>query len=224
MSEEILNDTLMKSYRNEFEEFYNFSEHKPSLRHRIAMKKFFKTYNSRNRAAKHISPRIALAIILLAILGVCIAAVEIFELSDYSGVTNPQHTYLTFLGDTVNCPQTIEHIYVLENIPDGFEYADGGGEIGGSMASAIYWNADINAGIMFSQTVKSHFTNAEFNTEKYDLIETDVNGYPGFETVSKAEGYDSYHLVWDNGEYIFDIFFTYTLTKDEAEFIAKSAK
>ncbi len=41
---------------------------------------------------------------------------------------------------------------------------------------------------------------------------------------SRAEGYDNYLLVWDNGDYIFDIFFTYTLPKNEAENIVKSAK
>ena len=42
MSEKILNDILMESYKKEFEEFDSVPPHKPSLRHRIAMKKIFK--------------------------------------------------------------------------------------------------------------------------------------------------------------------------------------
>lgn len=224
MSEKILNEILMESYRKEFEEFDIVPPHKPSFRHRIAMKKILKKVEAENKPMKRISPRLALAIILLAVLAICVAAVKVLRVSDYSGVTTPQHSLLTFMGDTENCPQTLEHIYVLQNIPEGFEYVDGGGEIGGSTATAIYWNSETNNTITFSQAVKNDYANSEFNTEKYDLVETTVNGCPGFESVSKENGYNSFHMVWDDGEYIFDIAFSYNISKTDAENIVKSAE
>lgn len=224
MSEKILNDILIESYRKEFEEFDIVPPHKPSLRHRLAMNKIFKSVQTKQKPIRRMGFRFALVIIMLAVLAICVAAVKILWVSDYSGVTTPQHSLLRFMGDTENCPQTLEHIYVLQNIPEGFEYVDGGGEIGGTTACAIYWNSETNNTITFSQTVKGHYGNSGFNTEKYDLVETTVNGYPGFETVSKEDDYSYYHMVWDDGDYIFDIVFSYNISKTEAENIVKSAE
>lgn len=65
MSEKILSDILEESCREEFTEFDDVPEYKPSLQHRIRMKKFFKSDGSSSKSLKHISLRLVFTIILL---------------------------------------------------------------------------------------------------------------------------------------------------------------
>ncbi|MCH5325512.1 MAG: DUF4367 domain-containing protein [Eubacterium sp.] len=98
--------------------------------------------------------------------------------------------------DTVGAPETIEDIYEIAYIPDGFELAKRTESL--TYISEYYEKADGH--IVFNQEIKSKYKE-NVNTEGYDMLPIEVNENNGF--IIDMDGY--FYIVWDNGDYIFSL-------------------
>lgn len=118
--------------------------------------------------------------------------------------------------DMENCPETIECIYYLSEIPDGFYLEEFDNEII-SEVSTWYKNTNGYDFILFMQDTKKG--NSFYDNEHISSIEDVTVGdkYGVFMTWEKTT-----RLVWDNGDYVLEI--SSRLPKEEAIELAKSAK
>lgn len=222
MSEDVLKEIMLEVHRIECGVIDELPDHKPSFRHRLAMKKIFARFEGNAREIrnkeitavsampKHRSRRCGvkqrvimatLIIILAAILAGCVSVVAKFISEHFYGTVYENNTQL-FAGDLENCPQTIEYRYVLTNVPDGFELIDTVST--SSYAFMYYKDQQTGRKITLKQWVKSHFA-PHYNTENHAFEEINVNGttvlYIDFSTDTKNNS----ALIWDNGDYIIEI-------------------
>ena len=81
----------------------------------------------------------------------------------------------------------------------------------------IYING--NNAVYFQQHTQGSFNGINLNTEKAEIIDTEINGYPAtfYYDINNAP-----HFIWDNGEYIFYLWSN--LSKEEMLEIAKSVR
>lgn len=228
MSESILKKIFYEVYDDEFAEFENAIEHEFSCTHERNMKKIFKIYekntmkyhkkpiheNSHKKSFVWSKKRILLAavMIFLAVLVGCAAA--IYTLGGFKTDIQSDNTQL-FPIDVEGCPQTIQCVYELTELPDGFELLE-------HSKSAVnvytaYKNIATEQTIVLRQCVKSEF-GAHYNTEPFELEEIMINEHVGV----GLEGKDDYSLAWDNGDYILEV--SANLTKKITLDLAKSTK
>ena len=141
MSENVLREIMLDVHKIECGVPDDLPNFKPSLRHRIAMKRIFARFerNARklrnaetiqkpsiteNRTRRYnLKQRILIAtliIILMTLLAGCVTAVVKFVSEHFNGTVYENNTQL-FVANLENCPQTIAYQYVLTNIPEGFE-------------------------------------------------------------------------------------------------------
>lgn len=113
----------------------------------------------------------------------------------------------------------IETVYYLPEIPEGYELFQS--TFSEQSVYTSYIKPDTNRCISFEQFVKDRYS-YYFDTEQQDFEELDINGhyalYLGSRDVNNTCGY----IVWDNGDYILQIFGDFT--KDELIKLAKSVK
>lgn len=108
------------------------------------------------------------------------------------------HTEVQAIQDDT-APESLEDIYVITNIPDGFEIVFQNDNIEG----IPYLFTEYRNGqecIIFSQYIKSRY-DVNVNTEGYEMVRIDINGNEGF----IVDMVDDYYIAWDNGDYIFEI-------------------
>lgn len=220
MNETILKQILEELMEEELAEFDNVPAWKPSLKHRIAMKRIFARYErnvrrlKEERAADKSEPAerrpltfrrlgkrltVLLIVIFLAVLTGCTAA--IFISKSFHGVVHEDNTQL-FAVDAKNSPAKIEYKYVLASIPDGFEMT----ETDSSPFDCYtrYKNKQTGQGITLRQWVKAKF-DPHYNTEHHQLEDITVNGREGMCIDFSGEAFSHTVVVWDNGDYIIEI-------------------
>ncbi len=113
--------------------------------------------------------------------------VEHFNTHDSISANTEEGTY----------PTKLEKIYELGYIPEGYKLADK--SVIDTSSTYMYINKDKY--IVFEQSVKSHFNSNvdnEFSTQTTEV-------YKGKEYYVSDHNDGSYTLIWDGGEYIFDI-------------------
>lgn len=194
---------------------------KLSYRHRRQMKKIFSRYqNDLDTGSK---PRVTgvkrivlvVTIILFAMFTVAAGAAAI------NGFNQKKHRDYTELltVNAENCPKTIENVYYLSEIPDGYElYSE---EKDDYFIFRLYLNHDTGMRIVFHQEIKDGYR-CNFNTEYNEFEEFNINGhYALYLKAGNSENVGGL-LVWDNGDYILQI--SGDLSKDELLNLAKSAK
>lgn len=215
-----LMEVLEEVNRLDYAEFDNPPEHRFSRRSRKALKKLLRPEPARRSihwSRIPVRKRIVLVllIVLLAAVGVTAGAVAIY------GFKQERHREYTILR-TVNaddCPKTIETVYYLPEIPEGYEFFR---ETSSEQRVYIgYINPDTSRCISFEQFVKDRY-NYYFDTERQDFEELDINGHYALYLGSRDTNNTCGYIVWDNGDYILQIFGDFT--KSELIDLAKSVK
>lgn len=115
----------------------------------------------------------------------------------FHGVIHTDNTQIR-VRNTENCPTTIEKIYRLSVLPEGYKLYEVTESFG--MVVTTYKN-DLGYSLTFVQTIKEYF-NSHINTEGYSLCETYINDcnalYVEFDIEPRTEAL----LIWDNQDYI----------------------
>lgn len=232
MNESDFKNILAEICEEEIAELNKFPPFKPSLRHRLAMKRIFALYEKKTHITAsnppiiptsqskhlHLSKRL---IILFAVI-ICAVLLTGFMLvyfsKNFHGTVYNDNTQL-FAKNTENCPITIEYEYYLSNLPDGFEMVEH--DLLSFYVYTLYENTSSGQVITFSQYTKEKFT-PHYNTEHDNFEEIDINDHHGiFIDFSDNEHFGSI-VVWDNGDYILEI--VGDLSKNILADLAKSAK
>lgn len=232
MNESDFKNILAEICEEEIAELNKFPPFKPSLRHRLAMKRIFALYEKKTHITAsnppiiptsqskhlHLSKRL---IILFAVI-ICAVLLTGFMLvyfsKNFHGTVYNDNTQL-FVKNTENCPITIEYEYYLSNLPDGFEMVEH--DLLSFYVYTLYENTSSGQVITFSQYTKEKFT-PHYNTEHDNFEEIDINDHHGiFIDFSDNEHFGSI-VVWDNGDYILEI--VGDLSKNILADLAKSAK
>lgn len=232
MNENILKDILLEVHKIECGVSDDLPDFTPSLRHRLAMKRIFARFDRNMRKLKNtasakeppiighrtrrysIKQRLLIAtliIILLTFLVGCVNAIVKFVSERFNGTVYEDNTQL-FAINLENCPQTIEHQYVLtSSIPDGFELIEAVSST--TNVSTIYLNSSTGQVITLNQWVKTHFS-PHYNTEKNIIEEININGINVLFIDLSRDKRNNTVLIWDNEDYIIEI--SADLDKDHA--------
>lgn len=231
MSESVLKSILEESARLEWVKYENAQEHVFSKKHERKMKHVFKLFERNDCKLKpYIGSRphyhfrftkrniiVLLAVIFLAALAGC--GVTYFTSKNFYGKVNADNTEL-FVINTENCPSTIEDKYYLPCLPDGYEVL-------GTDSTPFYeWisyeNPATEQTLTFCQFAKTSFDSTHYDTENQKFEEININGHSGLCLDYSSQGYNYAVIVWDNGDYIFELFGE--CSKNELCDLAKTAK
>lgn len=234
MNENILKRILQEISDEEISEYRRQLSFKTSLRHRLAMKRIFARFEKNARRVPavtapcpdfpftHVRPArklivlfaiIACAALLTGFMAVC----RLFASNNFRGDIFSNHTKL-WVADAESCPTTIEHIYYLSELPEGFEMVE---QTTTSFDVDTAYENERLGHIVFSQYVKSSF-NICYNTEHHDIEEIEINGHSGLCIDFSDDKHNFSLIAWDNGDYILEI--SGGLSKNDAIILAKSAE
>lgn len=166
---------------------------------------------------RHIPTKKRLLLIAVAIItamqGTAISGAMLrgFRHKDY-----PDHTML-LAANAQNCPKTIETVYYLPEIPEGYELYEENYRI--PYVTIFYENNTTKRSMAFCQDVKEGYA-VNFDNEHHTFEEVDINGRYGLYQKPNDENDISGTIVWDNGDYILQI--SGNFTKDQLLDLAKS--
>lgn len=222
MNEDVLKEIMLEVHRIECGVPDVLPDYKPSLRHRLAMKRIFVWFErnawkmkneettqeppaSEHRTRRYsIKQRIIIAtliIVLMTLLAGCVSTIAKFISEYFNGTVYEDNTQL-FGADLENCPQTIEYQYVLTSVPDGFELIKTVSSP--SEICTIYLNSSTGEVITLNQWVKTHFS-PHYNTENISFEEIEINDTMGLFIDLSSDKRDNSVLIWDNEDYIIEI-------------------
>lgn len=230
MNEYSLREILLKAHEEEFSEFDSAPFHFFSFKHRKAMKEIFSSMGRKEtRAAERIEParipfrlnrRTVHIFLLVIILALFSGMIKIFYTDGFFGKV--YYDYIHFYSDDKeNAPRTIDVIYYPEAMPEGYECTESYGGLGDDFLSQIYINEKNNFCISFEQCTKERF-NPQYDNEHAVIVEMKINGYNGFIWEAKDPEDDFRAVVWDNGDYIFEIIGK--MSRNDIIDLAKSTK
>ena len=232
MNERDFKDILAEICAEEIAELNMFPPFKPSLRHRLTMKRIFALYEKKTHITAS-NPPIVLTpqsrhlpsskrLIILFVVIICAALLTGFMLvyfsKNFQGTVYNDNTQL-FAVNTENCPTTIEYEYYLSDLPDGFEIVEHD-----SLSFDVYtlYKNELSGHIItLSQCTKNNFS-PHYNTEKHNFEEININGHTGLCIDFSDNKHNSSIVVWDNGDYILEI--SGDLPKKELLYLAESTK
>lgn len=211
-----MEQVMEEVYRLDYAEFDNAPRHFFSRRHRKAMNEIFypnttpRYTPSRNIPLKR---RVLFAVMVVILLSLGIAA----GASMAWGFTRKEHRDNTelFAVNVENAPKTIEYVYYLPDIPEGYvlneQFSDS------RWVCMNYIDPLTNKTITFEQHVKDDF-HTHLDNERHEIEELDIDGKYAVYLDSENFGI----IIWDNEDYVLEIsgFFT----KAEIVKLAKNAK
>lgn len=227
MNEISLDEILAAAHDAEFSQYDNVPEHVFSRRHNRAMRRIFRAYEkqaalhngiARGKSAgkrfvwNRKTVLIVLTLIFLAVLAGCSAI--IYSLGGFRAEGHTDNTQLFPLA-LADCPQRIEEVYYLSELPSEFELLEE--SVSDISVYTAYINSATGKTITFHQSIKTAFE-PRFNTERSALEEISIAENKGI----GLEGRTGYAVAWDNGDYILEIWAD--LPKAETINLAKSAK
>lgn len=232
MNENDLKDVLAEICEEEKAELNKFPPFKPSLRHRLAMKRIFCMFEKKTHVpasdppkapvpeSKHFRLSAKHIILFAAIIFLMLFTgfVIIYFSKNFYGTVYNDNTHL-FAVDKENCPATIEYEYYLPELPDGFEMV----KHDDSLSFYVYTLYENKFGqvITLTQSTKEMF-DAHYSTERHDFEEIEINGHGGLcMDLSDNEHFGAI-VVWDNGDYILELYGN--LSKNELIFLAENAE
>lgn len=194
---------------------------KLSYGHKRQMKKIFSKYQKcLYTGRKYRITGVKRLILVVTIIFLAMFTAAAGAASIYGFKQNKHHNYTELLTvNSENCPKTIENVYYLSEIPEGYELYEV--DSNSRYVYTSYMNYNTNRCLTFTQNVKDGY-NGNFNTEQQNFEGLDINGryalYLDFSNLEQAGG----TVVWDNVDYILQI--SGDFTKDELVNLAKSAK
>ncbi len=160
--------------------------------------------------------RAACVIVILAAISASVFSVKAVREAVYDFIVKhfADHDEVSAICDD-DCPQTIQDEYYISNLPNGFTETEYGKD---SVSLYTVYTADNDKFIMFEQYVKPSY-NVLIDNEHTSLdIYTDSDE----QTYSIYESYEDHTIIWDNGEYVFEI--SGNLNKDEMLELCRSIK
>ena len=231
-----MNESALKSILEglalcEWAEYANVGEHVFSTGHNRSMQRIFKLYGKNTRKLRLYTFQksktstiftrkkllIAIVAVFLALLTGC--AVAYFISQNFHGEVTSVSTNILPIN-TENCPETIEEIYNISDIPMGFEKISDNSDP--FSRTVEYMNSSTKQMIVFSQYAKPGLGTLNLNTEKNKLEEIEINGYNGIFLEQIGETSICGIIIWDNGDYVFEIFAN--LSKEEIIDLANITK
>lgn len=214
-------DELITGYfEKDFSEAVVLPMPKFSLKHRIKMRGIFRKFEKNKRkntagpASNHELSRnnhftFKQRLIITAIIIVCLAFVTGFVIlyvsNSFRGTVHTDNTYL-FAVNANDCPSTIEEVYTLSVVPEGYELSETTTMFDSVMT--IYKNNCGNQ-LVFKQMIKE-FYNAHINSEGYTLEEISINDCNAVCIERKVEAGVSTLVIWDNKDYILELVGNFT--------------
>ena len=231
-NEALLDEVLTEYYDAYLSGFDDVAEHRFSLRHRLKMRKIFKLYE-KNVRKLNLKPSVQqhkiskvrfnrktvlaiVAIVLLSLIAGC--AVAYFISESFRGTVHDDNTQL-FAINFNNCPETIEYIYRLSNVPAGYNIMEE--DKTDTSFYISYLNTSSGETIVLQQWVKSQFA-VHYNTENNNLLPISINGCNGI-LLDLSDNMGAYTVVaWDNGDYIIEL--SAYMDKNDALNLAKIDK
>ena len=218
MSEEVFKSILEKAVMSEYEELDNETDHKFSLRHRLAMKRIFARYERNVRELRanktattgkivennpryRLSRQLFYAVIVIIFAAFLVGWVAVYVSEKFNGTVYHDNTQL-IAAEKDNSLTVIKYKYALASVPDGFEITD---TYSSPMCVyTLYTNKQTQQEITLRQWVKSKFS-PHYNTEKHNFEEITINGKSGLYIDFSIGTYCQTMLVWDNDDYIIEI-------------------
>ncbi len=232
MNEKDFKAILAEVCEEEIAELNKFPPFKPSLRHRLAMKRIFTAFERNSRKTVTSSPPVStfhgarlnfkqrIIVILAAIICAAFLTgfIVVYISRNFRGTVYWDNTRL-FAINTENGLPTIEYKYYLPELPDGFEIVEQFSSQ--SDVYTKYKNEVSGQVIRLYQSIKTGFT-THYNTEHHDLEEVEINGHGGLCIDFSNDERDSSRVIWDNDDYILEL--SGNLDKESLLTLAKSAK
>jgi hypothetical protein len=214
---EILEEVCMEEYSiSEDAPVHLFSlRHKKKIRHILSQSNSVSKPNIKIKLNRRII-RILIVAIFLRLLTISGAAyvISTFIKKEYSDNTQ------IFAGDFFEAPETIEQVYYLTQLPEGYSETERFSDL--YIMTVVYqYGNDVNNTITFTQTVKKEY-DQHFNTEGYSIETIDINGCDCLFIDWSDGDFVMCEAVWDNGDYILTL--DGNLSKSELINLAKSAK
>lgn len=160
--------------------------------------------------------RAACVIVALAAISASVFSVKAVREAVYDFIVKhfADHDEVTVICDD-DCPQTIQDEYCISKIPDAFTETEYSKD---SISIYAVYSADNDKYIVFGQYAKPSY-NMFIDNEHTTLdIYTDSDD----QTYSIYETYEDHIIIWDNGEYVFEI--SGNLNKDEMLELCRSIK
>ena len=155
---------------------------------------------------------VMLMVIFLTFLVVC--STIIYFLGGFKTDVYTDNTQL-FPIDLTDCPQKIEKVYYLSELPSDFELLDE--SISDISVYTAYINSATRQTITFHQSIKTAFE-PHYNMAHFALEEISIDNHLGI----CLDGEKFCAIAWDNGDYILEIWAD--LSKSGTKYLAKSTK
>ena len=199
MEEKLFKSILREAYDREYNELTARGEHKFSLRHRMRMRKVFRKYERSgvdvNKAMPKTTVRRRLTVALIVVLVAAILTVTVVALvmNGFKTVEKDDHTEV-FAINLENAPTTIEEVYELTWVPEGYELVE---SKQGINTIRYRYNLSEDEYLVFCQYTKFSYA-ANENTEQLPYEYIIVDGYDGI-IVTVV---DLNTIVWETEKYI----------------------
>ena len=230
----------------EWEELANIHEFEPSKKRERAMKRIFRLYERNTRKFR---PRPAVKVgsvtkkVLIAVLALFLALIAgcaaTYFISGFRNTVYPEGISLFLYNGNDDCPTTLKNTYFLSKLSGDYTAVHKSDT--DTYKSFLYQNTQTGKLVMFRYGVKSRYEVLPtwFDTESGKLSEIKINGSYGvyyendrtphiginnlfgaFRDHDDTSNINS--CVWDNGDYIFEIYSD--LPKKDIVDLAKSTK
>lgn len=228
MSESVLKSILEESAQLEWAKYDSVPEHSFSRKHCRSMRRIFRQYDNKHHSYGisnsskriRITRKTALILVLIVFLTtIAGCAVAYFISQSFRGEVHSDNTEL-YVINTDNCPSFIEEKYYLSDLLQDFELLDT--DSTPFYENTSYKNKLMGQIIVFRQWVKTEYDSSHYNTEGQDFEEIEINGHYGICLDFSPKGHISSCVIWDNGDYIFEL--SGDLPKNELIDLAKTAK
>ncbi len=178
MEEKLFKSILREAYDREYNGLTAGGEHKFSFRHRMRMRKVFRKYERSgvdvNKAMPKTTVRRRLTVALIVVLVAAILTVTVVALvmNGFKTVEKEDHTEV-FAINLENAPTTIEEVYELTWVPEGYELVE---NMKGINTIRYRYQTSDDKSLVFYQYTKYSYTDS-MNTEIYPYEYIDMNDH-----------------------------------------------
>ena len=203
MAEYTLENVLDEVLRRDFMPFDKPCKHRFSLRHRRGMKKLFSANTGFEKVNARIPIRKRLLVALVLVLLMALAGISAAAnfggsfIGQFSFMPNAAGVTSVVSLDAQNENNFISDIYKLNALPEGYVYNEYCGSLDRTFT---YYRNGAGDLLIMMQFVKKEFR-PEYDSLFSGFMETSVGGMSGYYSIWE----EFTDLVWDNGEYIFEL-------------------
>lgn len=207
-----ISDMISLYYEREFDATDETVLPQFSAKHNKKIRKAFEIFASNNPHSTKIHKfektkrplnfrqRIVIAVAIIAFMAIATGCVIAFFSNSFRGTVHTDNTHL-FAVNANDCPGTIEKVYTLSVVPEGYELYQIDNL--GTSVTTVYINGYGNE-LYFTQDVKALF-NPHISTEGELLCETNINGCNAICIEYNRESKYESLIIWENKEYILSL-------------------